>query len=118
MSGVEDYSTDWRYTSLRNSASNQTAKKDISIIGVIADLLFISGLIFLGYEIFFWVQHGEWLGYPCTIILDAVPSGLIAALENYPTLQGIVVSGLKRLDFSVVLVVSGYLLGRKFGDLL
>ncbi|HOD36173.1 MAG TPA: hypothetical protein PLR20_09245 [Syntrophales bacterium] len=118
MSGAEDYSTDWRYTYLSSSAGRQTAKKDISIVGVIADLLFISGLIFLGYEIFFWVRHGEWLGYPCTIMLDAVPRGLLAALENYPTLQSIVIGGLTRLDFSVVLVVSGYLLGRKFGDLL
>lgn len=118
MSGAEDYSTDWRYTPLNSSAGRQTAKKDISIVGVIGDLLFITGLIFLGYEIFFWVRHGEWLGYPCTIILDAVPSGLLAALENYPTLQSIVMAVLKRLDFSVVLVVSGYLLGRKFGDLL
>jgi hypothetical protein len=117
MRGVEDYSTDWRYTYLRNSAGRQTAKKDISIVGVIGDLLFITGLIFLGYEIFFWVRHGEWLGYPCTIILDAVPSGLLASLENYPVLQDIVVSVLKRLDFSVILVISGYLLGRRFGDL-
>jgi len=118
MRGVEDYSTDWRYTYLRSSVGRQAAKKDISIVGVVADLLFISGLIFLGYEIFFWVRHGEWLGYPCTLILDAVPSGLLASLENYPALQGVVVSGLKRLDFSVVLVIAGYLLGRKFGDLL
>ncbi|MCX5834011.1 MAG: hypothetical protein NTV99_05795, partial [Deltaproteobacteria bacterium] len=95
-----------------------TAKKDISIVGVIGDLLFVSGLIFLGYEIFFWVRYGEWLGYPCTLILDAVPSGLLASLENYPVLQSIVFSGLKRLDFSVVLVIAGYLLGRKFGDLI
>ena len=118
MRGVEDYSTDWRYTYLRSTTSRQTSQTDISIVGVVADLLFISGLIFLGYEIFFWVRHGEWLGYPCTLILDAVPTGLLASLENYPVLQGIVVSGLKRLDFSVVLVIAGYLLGRKFGDLL
>jgi hypothetical protein len=118
MRGAEDYSTDWRYTSLNSSASRQTAKKDISIVGVIGDLLFITGLIFLGYEIFFWVRHGEWLGYPCTLILDAVPAGLLASLENYPALKGFVVACLKRLDFSVVLVISGYVLGRKFGDLL
>ncbi len=118
MRGAEDYSTDWRYTSLSSSAGRQAEKKDISVVGVVGDLLFITGLIFLGYEIFFWVRHGEWLGYPCTLILDAVPSAFLASLENYPVLKGLVVGGLKRLDFSVVLVISGYLLGRKFGDLL
>ncbi|HRT27646.1 MAG TPA: hypothetical protein P5551_09875 [Syntrophales bacterium] len=118
MRGAEDYSTDWRYTSLGSTAGRQTAKKDISIVGVVGDLLFITGLIFLGFEIFFWVRHGEWLGYPCTLILDAVPSAFLASLENSPVLKGIVVGALKRLDFSVVLVISGYILGRKFGDLL
>ena len=117
MRGAEDFSTDWKYHGQSGSASVARAdfRKEISIVTVVADLLFLFGVIFFGFQIFCWLRYGEWLGYPCTVLLNALPAFLQVQLENLPALREMIVWGLDRVDFSILLVLSGYFLGRRFG---
>ncbi len=47
-------------------------------------MMFLGGIVFVGYEAYLWWQGGAWNPYPLSILVVKAINGIGQALENMP----------------------------------
>lgn len=80
----------------------------IIIIGVV---LILSGIVVCGYQIYYWLRHGEWASLPASIVFDK--SYLRGLFKDWLGLRKIylwILHLIHGLPLSVVLFIEGIII--------
>lgn len=116
MSGVEDYSADWKCYFNRCIKKSDESPKPVSLVSWIADFVLIFGLLIFGCELYSWLRFGEWNAFPAVLLLNILPSSLVPTFANCGDLEKLVLYLLRQIDISVIFVLGGYSIARFFED--
>lgn len=116
MSGVEDYSADWKCHFNSYIGKSDKSPKPVSLIPWIADLVLISGLLIFGCELYSWLKYGEWNAFPAVLLLKVLPSSLIPTFANWGDLEKVALYLLHQIDISVIFVLCGAWIAKSFED--